>query len=147
MGMPIPLLVKRLRNDLSDAYSDPGIDVPDIPDHIDLPYALEITLHDTEAFSAPGVPCPEQRFTVFLGEDYPYERPKVKWNTEIFHANIMPFSEGGSVCVMELDHWDFDSNLTDFIKALIDLVNNPNPYNPLSNPTCVAAAKWFINKV
>ncbi len=146
MGMAIPILVKRLRNDLSGA-ADLGIDVPDIPDSIDLPFAIDITLHDTEAFSAPETPCPEQRFTIFIGEDYPYERPKVRWNTEVFHPNIMPHSEGGSVCVAELDHWTFDSNLKEFIETLIDLVDHPNPFNPLANPTCAAAAEWFLDRL
>lgn len=147
MSMPMPLLVRRLRNDLSCANSELGVDIPEIPDTIDLPYAIRIDLHDTNAYSAPDTPCPEQSFTVYLGEDYPYERPKVRWDTEIFHPNIMPSSEGGSVCVMELDHWDFDSNLTDFLRVVIRLINEPNPYNALASPTCSIAAKWFLDKV
>ncbi len=144
MSMPKLVIVKRLRNELSEIIPGMGITVSEIPDNITLPFAINVTLRNTRAYSAPNIPRPEQSFTIFIGEDYPYERPKVKWNSPIFHPNIMPPSEGGSVCVADLDHWDSDSNLLDFIKVLKELVNDPNPFNPLVTHTCLSAAQWFL---
>lgn len=144
MSMPKAILVNRLRNELSDIGPEMGISVSKIPDDLALPFAINVTLRNTRAYSAPNIPRPEQSFTIFLGEDYPYEKPKVKWNSPIYHPNIMSPSEGGSVCVTGLDHWDADSNLLDFIKSLKELVNYPNPFNPLVTHTCLSAAQWFL---
>ncbi len=144
MSMPKELLVNRLRNELSNISPEAGISVSKIPDDLALPFAINVTLRNTRAYSAPNVPRPEQSFTIFIGEDYPYEKPKVKWNSPIYHPNIMPPSEGGSVCVTGLDRWDADSNLLDFIKSLKELVNYPNPFNPLVTHTCLSAAQWFL---
>ena len=123
MGLPRALLLRRLRNDLSALSEELWLDVPEIPDD------------------------PGQEFTLIAGEDFPYERPKVRWESPIFHSNIMPPSEGGLVCVMALDHWTFDSDLLSFVRSLIDLINNPNPHDPLRTPTCAKAAEWFLGNM
>ncbi len=116
---------------------------------VPLAHALveRLAVSGTGGYSAPGERAPEQEFTLITGEDFPYERPKVRWESPIFHPNIMSPSEGGLVCVMALDHWTFDSDLLSFVRSLIDLINNPNPHDPLRTPTCAKAAEWFLGNM
>lgn len=146
MSLVLPLLVKRLRNDLSELEEDLGIPACEIPDTLVLPISIELNLTDVPALAGPDVPISEHRFSIIIGEDYPYERPKVRWMSEIFHPNIMSPSEGGVVCVMDMDHWDPSSTLSSLVKALIDLLKNPNPHDPLRSSTCESAARWFLEK-
>ncbi len=83
------------------------------------------------------------RMALIIGEDYPVERPIVKWQTPIFHPNIMPPEDGGYVCTKLLENWDFSSNLLTFIKGIESLLVNPNPANPFGNDTCTRAAAYF----
>jgi|YelNatPaOPRAMG01_1025707.scaffolds.fasta_scaffold09540_9 ubiquitin-protein ligase len=80
---------------------------------------------------------------VIITEDYPYEKPIVKWQTPIFHPNIMPPEDGGYVCTKLLENWDFRSTLTTFIKGIEVLLANPNPNNPFGNDLCTRAAEYF----
>ena len=71
------------------------------------------------------------------------EKPIVKWQTPIFHPNIMPPEEGGYVCTKLLENWDFRSSLVSFIKGIESLLVNPNPANPFGNDRCTMAAAYF----
>lgn len=83
------------------------------------------------------------RFGIVVSEEYPFEKPIVKWQTPIFHPNIMPPEDGGYVCTKLLETWDFSSNLVTFIKGVESLLSNPNPKNPFGNDTCTRAAQFF----
>jgi ubiquitin-protein ligase len=83
------------------------------------------------------------RFSILVTEDYPSEKPLVKWMTPIFHPNIMDPSDGGYVCTKLLEKWDFSSTLVTFIKGIESLLANPNPRNPFGNDICTRAAAYF----
>lgn len=83
------------------------------------------------------------RLSIVITEDYPMEKPIVKWQTPIFHPNIMPPEDGGYVCTKLLENWDFSSNLVAFIKGIETLLINPNPRNPFGNDACTRAASYF----
>jgi len=83
------------------------------------------------------------RISMIISEDYPMEKPIVKWQTPIFHPNIMPPEEGGYVCTKLLENWDFRSTLVSFIKGIESLLVNPNPANPFGNDRCTMAAAYF----
>lgn len=83
------------------------------------------------------------RFSILVTEEYPAEKPLVKWMTPIFHPNIMAPSDGGYVCTKLLENWDFSSTLVTFIKGVESLLANPNPRNPFGNDTCTRAAAYF----
>ncbi len=83
------------------------------------------------------------RMAIIVGEDYPVEKPIVKWLTPIFHPNIMPPEDGGYVCTKLLENWDFSSTLVTFVKGIESLLGNPNPLNPFGNDTCTRAAEYF----
>lgn len=144
MGMARPLLLKRVMNDLDSLSEIPGILIPDIGEDFDLPATMTIKITGVRGYSAPGKVTEDHEFDLLLSEDFPYERPRVEWRTEIFHPNIMSPSEGGAVCIAGRDRWGFDSSLTDFIDAVTDLIKNPNPHNPLASKSCSAAAEWFL---
>ncbi len=146
MGLAKPVLLRRIRNDLQAVSDMPEISMSGFDDSLELPFTFHVVLDGVRGYSSPGVPADHHEFDLLLGEDFPYERPRVRWTTEIFHPNILPPSEGGGVCVAERDHWDFDSTLSDFLASVTDLVKNPNPYNPLVSETCTAAAEWFLKQ-
>lgn len=82
-------------------------------------------------------------FVMKITEEYPYEKPIVRWRTPIFHPNIMLPEDGGHVCTKLLDTWGFQSNLLAFIQGIESLLTNPNPSSPWGSKSCMAAAKYF----
>jgi len=83
------------------------------------------------------------RLAIIISQDYPTEKPIVKWLTPIFHPNIMSPEDGGYVCTKLLENWDFSSNLMTFIKGVESLLTTPNPKNPFGNESCTRAAAYF----
>jgi ubiquitin-protein ligase len=83
------------------------------------------------------------RLKLILEADYPYRKPTVHWLTPIFHPNIMPPHEGGYICTKILKVWTSNSTLTTFVQAIITLLANPNPYDPLGNDACLMSAQYF----
>lgn len=83
------------------------------------------------------------RLSIIITEDYPMEKPIVKWQTPIFHPNIMPPEDGGYVCTKLLENWEFRSTLVSFIRGIESLLVNPNPANPFGNDRCTMAAAFF----
>ncbi len=146
MGMAKPVLLRRLRNDLREVYGMPEVSIPEFDESMELPFTFHVAVDGVKGYSAPGVETLHHEFDLVLGKDFPYERPRVVWTTDIFHPNILAPSEGGGVCVADRDHWNFDSRLGEFISAVTDLIKNPNPYNPLVSETCSAAAEWFLKQ-
>lgn len=85
----------------------------------------------------------EHRLKLIIPEDYPYRKPSVRWQTEIFHPNIMSPKNGGYVCINLLARWNFRSTLRKFVKGIESLLANPNPDNPFETPSCMRAAEYF----
>ena len=83
------------------------------------------------------------RMSLLITEEYPVEKPIVKWRTPIFHPNIMPPEDGGYLCTRLLENWDFSSTLLAFIKGVEWLLMNPNPSNPFGCDACTRAAAHF----
>ena len=147
MSLPLDVLRSRLRNEIEMcqrelrhhiSISDPALST--------FPVLLNVTL-----LRVPGPDWEEgkvvhrfiHRFGIVITEDYPLEKPIVKWQTPIFHPNIMPPEDGGYVCTKLLENWDFSSNLVTFIKGVESLLVNPNPKNPFGNDSCTRAASFF----
>ena len=83
------------------------------------------------------------QFRVTITDSYPYEKPIVKWASEIFHPNVKIPEDGGDVCTRLLDGWGFQSNLVSFIKGIESLLSNPNPKSPWGTNSCTTAAQYF----
>jgi ubiquitin-protein ligase len=82
-------------------------------------------------------------FIILVTEQYPYEKPKVLWQTPIFHPNIKLPRDGGHVCTRLLDDWSFHSNLVSFIYGIETLLVNPNPKSPWDTDSCTSSAEYF----
>jgi ubiquitin-protein ligase len=83
------------------------------------------------------------KFILMIPDDYPFRKPMVRWQTNIFHPNIMHPKNGGFVCTNLLTRWNFKSNLKMFIKGIESLLANPNPQSPFETPSCSRAAEYF----
>ncbi|UCE90921.1 MAG: hypothetical protein JSV90_05705 [Methanobacteriota archaeon] len=127
---------RELRHHIS--ISDPNLSA--------FPIAVDITL-----LRVPGPALEDGRIVsrfvhrvVFLISDqYPMEKPIVKWRSSIFHPNIMPPEDGGYVCTRLLENWDFNSTLQTFVRGIEWLLANPNSHNPFGSDTCTRAAEHF----
>jgi ubiquitin-conjugating enzyme E2 C len=147
MALPIDVLRVRLKNEIEMcqrelrhhiAVSDPTLS--------SFPILVNVTL-----LRVPGPAWEDgsvvhrfvHRLAILVSEEYPMEKPIVKWQTPIFHPNIMPPEDGGYVCTKLLENWDFSSNLVVFIKGIESLLVNPNPKNPFGSDSCTRAAAFF----
>ncbi len=147
MPLPLDVLRIRIRNEIEMCQRElrHHISVSD-PTLSSFPVMVNVTF-----LRVPGPDWEEgnvvhrfvHRMAIVIGEDYPMERPIVKWQTPIFHPNIMPPEDGGYVCTKLLENWDFGSNLVIFIKGIESLLVNPNPRNPFGNDICTRAAAYF----
>jgi hypothetical protein len=148
MTLPMNILRSRLVNELAMCrYSlDYPIECSD-DDFSELPVTLQVSMT--------GVPGPvlvsgkvedrtEHGMQIIITPEYPYEKPIVRWQTPIFHPNIMLPRDGGYVCTKLLDSWSFSSNLLGFIKGVESLLANPNPMNPYRSESCMLASETFI---
>jgi ubiquitin-protein ligase len=84
------------------------------------------------------------RIRIDIPQEYPYQKPTVRFLTDIFHPNIVPPERGGWVCIKLLDKWDLSSNLMDLLKGIESLLTNPNSLSPYRDETTIKAAKYFL---
>ena len=78
---------------------------------------------------------------ITLKREYPYAGGiEVVWLTPIFHPNIPPGD--GKVCIQLLNEWSESQNLVSLVKALRQLLVQPNPYNALDKD----AADFFADR-
>jgi ubiquitin-protein ligase len=147
MGLPADILAARVRNELEMCRLSLGHRFEVRPD-ADGSFPMEI---DVTLFKTPGpvmragrvVHAYEHRLKIIVTGEYPYEKPIVRWQSPIFHPNIMLARDGGYVCTKLLDDWSFSSNLSSFVKGLESLLMNPNPGNPYASESCMTAAAYF----
>jgi ubiquitin-protein ligase len=72
---------------------------------------------------------------IYLGADYPREKPKCLMHTEIFHPNF-----GSYICIG--DHWAAGETLADVIVQIGDLIQY-REYN-VKSPLNAVAAQWTM---
>lgn len=147
MPLPLDVLRVRVRNEIEICQRElkHHVSVSD-PTLASFPVMVNVTL-----LRVPGPDWEEgkvvhrfvHRMAIIITEEYPVEKPIVKWLTPIFHPNIMTPEDGGYVCTKLLEKWDFGSNLAMFIRGIESLLVNPNPKNPFGNDTCTRAAAYF----
>jgi ubiquitin-protein ligase len=150
MSLPPELLRTRLMNELALCRESVQHDIGcSDEDFSFMPVSLDVQLRDV-----PGpvlkdgvvVDSTEHRLKIIITENYPYEKPIVRWQTSIFHPNIMLPRDGGYVCTKLLDNWSFSSNLLSFIKGVESLLANPNPMNPYKTDSCMLASERFLSE-
>ena len=97
------------------------------------------------------VPKNFHRIFLKLNRYFPYPGGiEFTWYSNIFHPNIHPIdipnlkeSGTGYICLNVLKKWSRLSDLETTIKALKNLVENPNPDDPLNYDLCLRAAEYF----
>ena len=142
--LPVELLRKRITNELALCrerlphrfrYSD----------FQSFPADVEVKLRDVRGYelldNGTMQPRSEHEFRMTLPEGYPYHKPIVRWQSEIYHPNIMPLEEGGYVCTRLLSDWGFTSTLYDFMRGLERLVQCPDCDSPFGQEMCQRAAR------
>jgi ubiquitin-conjugating enzyme E2 D/E len=68
--------------------------------------------------------------SVDFPKEYPFIPPTIKFINRIFHPNI---DMNGNICIDILkDQWASSISLTSIIISLSDLLQNPNPDDPLN---------------
>jgi len=148
VGLPRTVLLKRISNELQTCSGYLKCDIPFDPASAEFPLEITVNMTNVPAFAkADGkvAQVKDHRYKVIINEEYPYEKPKARWETPIYHPNIMPPEDGGYVCIKLLDIWDFGSTLLSFMKAVENLVFNPNPLNPFGMELCVEASKFYLD--
>ncbi len=79
---------------------------------------------------------------IYLGADYPRNRPQLQWKTEIFHPNI---SGTGLVCLGGYStHWVPSLNIDELVEMLWDMVRFSN-YD-VKSPYNLVAARWVASQ-
>lgn len=149
MGLPLPILIKRINNELEACSKYLKMEIPRIPlDFNEFPLQVNIALKNIPGYvlndDGDVVQMNDHQCVLILSEEYGYRRPDVRWKTPIFHPNIMMPDEGGYVCVRTVDDWKFGSQLLSFIKSLEQLVSSPNPNSPFGSESCMKASRYFI---
>ncbi len=150
MSLPMNVLRTRLINELAMCRNNMEYIIECSDEEFSkLPVNLDISIR--------GVPGPvlvrgqisdrlEHELRIIITSEYPYEKPIVRWQSPIFHPNIMLPRDGGYVCTKLLDSWNFSSNLLGFIKGVESLLANPNPMSPYKTDSCMLASEKFIEQ-
>ena len=147
MSLPVDVLRKRLKNEIEICQRELRHHIT-VSDSTLISFPILINVH---MLRVPGPTWEENKIVhrfvhkiaILISEEYPVEKPIVKWQTPIFHPNIMPPEDGGYVCTKLLENWDFSSTLATFIRGIESLLVNPNPRNPFGCDTCTRAAAYF----
>ena len=142
--LPIELLRRRMENELAlcrerlpHRFETKGIHGFPAEVNVGLSDVSGYQLKETGEISRKN----QHELKVIVTENYPYQRPIVRWQSEIFHPNIMPPEEGGYVCTKLLSDWGFTSTLYEFMKGLEVLVQMPDCEHPFGHEQCQRAAK------
>jgi ubiquitin-conjugating enzyme E2 C len=148
LGLPRIVLLKRIFHELHNCSEYIGSDIGFDPAGAKFPMEITVNMVNVPAFAKiDGVvtPIKDHRYKVIINEEYPYEKPRARWETSIYHPNIMPPEDGGYVCIKLLDEWGFGSTLLSFMKAVENLVYNPNPLNPFGMDICMESSKFYLD--
>ena len=148
MGLPREVLTKRISNELATCSEYLKAKIPFDPKEDAFPLSVRIQMKNVPGYVKKGddvIPVMDHAFMLILTEEYGFQRPEIRWMTEIFHPNIMNPDDGGYVCLRTADVWDFGSTLLSFIKSVEQLVMSPNPKNPFGTDSCMEASKFFLN--
>ncbi|MCL2142810.1 MAG: hypothetical protein FWH44_00915 [Methanomassiliicoccaceae archaeon] len=148
MGLPGEVLLRRLANELQRCSGYIGYDIEFDPGKVTFPMEITVNMTNVPAYAKTDgniVQIKDHTYKVIINGEYPYEKPRARWETPIFHPNIMPPEDGGYVCIKLLDKWSFGSTLLSFIKGVEHLVGNPNAMNPFGTDVCIESAEFYLS--
>ncbi|XP_075214125.1 ubiquitin-conjugating enzyme E2 L5-like [Lycorma delicatula] len=100
----------------------------------------DIQVDDSNLLTWQGIIVPEKppynkgafKIEINFPVEYPFKPPKLYFHTKIYHPNI---DQNGYVCLplLTAEHWKPATKVEQIINAIISLVNDPDPYNPLQH--------------
>lgn len=119
------MALKRLQKELkSFKLNPPSSCIADIVDD-DLYHWTGILFGPSNTPYADGI----FKVDIIIPSDYPFQPPKVKFMTRIFHPNI---DSNGNVCLDILkDKWSPALHIDHILLSISSLLNEPNPKDPL----------------
>lgn len=149
-GLPNDILVRRLTNELQTLCDYLGADM-EVSEEVfnEFPVEIRFTIENIPSYEKHGDWLEEinsHSFYLIIDKGYPFQKPRVRWDSPIFHPNIMSPDEGGHVCIKLLDSWDFNSSLVSFVRGVEHLIANPNPFNPFGTGSCIEAAEHYLSE-
>lgn len=116
----------RLRKELSDLKKSPLPYCTAEPENDDL-HIWKATINGSE-----GTPYHGGKFILRLSfdENYPFDPPKVKFITKIYHPNI---NSKGLICldILRQSSWSAVLTTQKILLSIISLLSDPNPDDPL----------------
>ena len=117
--------LKRIRKELEEIQTDTPFNCSAGPVDDNL-YKWEATLIGPE-----GTPYEGGIFKVSIRfpDEYPFEPPKVKFVTKIYHCNV---NSNGAICLDILkDQWSPALTISKILLSICSLMDDPNPDDPL----------------
>jgi ubiquitin-protein ligase len=148
LGLPREVLLRRLANELHRCSGYIGSNIEFDINEVVFPMEITVNMTNVPAYAKIEgriAQIKDHSYKLIIGHEYPYEKPRAKWETPIFHPNIMPPEDGGYVCIKLLDKWSFGSTLLSFMKAVENLVGNPNAMNPFGTDICMEASRFYVD--
>jgi len=148
MGLPKQVLLKRINNELKYCSEYLETEIPSIPENSDFPLEIAIKMRNIPGYVLDGEEVKhisDHLFVMIISEEYGYRRPEIRWQTPIFHPNIMMPEDGGYACLKTADTWEFGSSLLSVVKSAEQLVMSPNPKKPFGSETCMKASKFYLD--
>ncbi len=88
----------------------------------------------------------EHSILLKISRSYPYTRPVLKWKDDIFHPNILPRDEGGSIKIKYLNNWCFSDNIKSLIENIRSVLMNPEIENVWDSKICNDALEHYLSK-
>ncbi|WIA12475.1 hypothetical protein OEZ86_003435 [Tetradesmus obliquus] len=126
----------RLQKDLTELQLPSNINIA-FPEGREKPMHFEITIKPDEGYYRNG----RFLFDFVISTGYPYDAPKVKCKTKVYHPNI---DLEGNICLNILrEDWKPVLSISSVVYGLQFLFLDPNPEDPLNKE---AAAKFQENQ-
>jgi len=120
------LLVKRLKNEITDLQKNP------IPNCSAGPVEENnLTIWQATIFGPEGTPYHNGVFNLNIQftNEYPFKPPSIYFTTPIYHCNI---NRSGGICLDILkDSWSPALNISRLLLSICSLLSEPNPNDPL----------------
>ncbi|RSH89369.1 hypothetical protein EHS25_002481 [Saitozyma podzolica] len=118
---------RRVQKELAELMNDPPANISVQPNEVNMSQ-WEVTIH------GPPRPSPYHggkfKLNVEFGLEYPFKAPLIKFKTKLYHPNI---DSDGSICMgmLKAEEWKPSTKMHMVFVALYDLIENPNPDDPL----------------
>ena len=79
------------------------------------------------------------RLSINFPEDYPKEKPNIKFKTKIYHPNID--YDDGSICIESLNNWTSSTKMKEVLYSIYCLLITPNPDSYLNEDAALLLKK------